>query len=143
VRYAPPTAPPATAPPAPEPAAAGPSPAPDQAARSFALLNSWRAQNGLPGLAYTGDAAAKAQAHAEEMAAAHKLWHTNLSSGLGGWSAWAENVGYAGSADSVHQMFMASSGHNANMLSPNMTNVGVGAAISDDGYVYICQDFVG
>ncbi len=40
-------------------------------------------------------------------------------------------------------MFMASSGHNANMLSPNMTHVGVGAAIGPDGNVYICQEFVG
>ena len=139
-------APPAPAPdPAPEPAPAPTSnAAPSQAARSLALLNSWRQQNGLAPLAVASDAQAKAQQHAEEMAAAGKLWHTNLQSGVNpGWSAWAENVGDAGSADEVHQMFMASSGHNANMLATNMTHVGVGAAIGADGNVYICQEFVG
>ena len=109
----------------------------------MALVNSWRQQNGLPALAYTGDAAAKAQAHAEYMAANGKLSHTNISQGLGGWSSWAENVGYASSADRVHAMFQASSGHNANMLSPNVTHIGVGAAIGADGNVYICQSYVG
>jgi uncharacterized protein YkwD len=109
----------------------------------MALVNSWRQQNGLPALAYTPDAAAKAQAHAEYMAANRKLSHTNISEGLESWSFWAENVGFASSADKVHAMFQASSGHNANMLSASATNIGVGAAIGADGNVYICQDFVG
>ena len=135
-----PAAPPAPAPPPPAAATASPS----QAARSLALLNSWRQQNGLPALVVASDAQAKAQQHAQEMAAAGKLWHTNLQSGVDpSWTTWAENVGAAGSADQVHQMFMASSSHNANMLSPNMTHVGVGAAVGADGNVYICQEFVG
>lgn len=109
----------------------------------MALVNSWRQQNGLAPLAYTGDAAAKAQAHAEHMAAAGKLSHTNISAGLGGWSSWAENVGYASSADKVHSMFQSSGGHNANMLSPNSTHIGIGAAIGADGNVYISQSYVG
>jgi uncharacterized protein YkwD len=124
-------------------AAAGPTAAPEQAARSMALVNSWRQQNGLPALAYTSDAAAKAQAHAEEMAASGKLWHTNISAGLESWSSWAENVGFASSADKVNSMFQSSPGHDANMLSARATNIGVGAAIGPDGNVYICQEFVG
>lgn len=109
----------------------------------MALVNSWRQQNGLPALVYTADAAAKAQAHAEDMAANGKLWHTNISAGLESWSSWAENVGFAASADKVHAMFQSSAGHNANMLSARATNIGVGAAIGPDGNVYICQEFVG
>jgi uncharacterized protein YkwD len=109
----------------------------------MALVNSWRQQNALPALAYAGEAAAKAQTHAEYMAASGKLSHTRISQGLEGWSSWAENVGFATSADTVHAMLQASPGHNANMLSTSVTHIGVGAAMGADGNVYICQSYVG
>lgn len=147
-----PHAEPAPPPPAPAPAPATPVPAeaspgstaaPDQAARALRLLNSWRQQNGLPPLAVASDAQSRAQAHAEQMAAARQLSHTNLQSAMGSWSRAAENVGYASSADIVQQMFQDSASHNRNMLAPDMTHVGVGAAWGSDGNVYICQEFVG
>lgn len=145
---APPEPPPAPAPP-PEPSAGsaqvapGGTAAPDQAARALRLLNSWRQQNGLAPLAVASDAQAKAQAHAERMAAQQRLSHTNLQSGLESWNRWAENVGVGVSPDQVQQMFQDSSSHNGNMLSPDMTNVGVGAAWGADANLYVCQIFVG
>lgn len=106
-------------------------------------MNSWRQQNGLAPLAVASDAQSKAQAQAERMAAERRLSHTNLQSGLESWSRWAENVGYGASADAVQQMFRDSASHNRNMLSPDMTHVGVGAAWGSDGNLYVCQEFVG
>lgn len=84
---------------------------------------------------------AKAQAHAEDMAAAGSIWHSNLASGIGGWSALAENVGFGPSASAVHTGFVNSSVHSANMLG-DFTDVGVGAAVSADGTLYVCEVFV-
>jgi uncharacterized protein YkwD len=131
---------PAPAPPPPPPPA--PVALPQDAARLVALVNDYRARNGLGPLAVAGDATAKAQAHAEDMAADGSISHSsNLGSGIDGWTALAENVGSGGSVAIVHDAFCRSSAHASNMLGP-YGEIGVGVAQGGDGNVYVTEIFV-
>ena len=76
------------------------------------------------------------------MAARHSYYHNpNLGSEVTGWSALAENVGKGSDAASLHQAFMGSSGHRANILSTTYTEVGVGTATDSGGTLYVVQIF--
>jgi hypothetical protein len=52
-----------------------------------------------------------------------------------------ENVGMGGSASSIHQAFMNSAPHRANILDHDFTQVGIGTAYDDKGVLYITQVF--
>jgi len=72
----------------------------------------------------------KAQAWAEHMSRTGVLEHTGggnkiNTSGISNWCAVGENVGYGSSTMAVHNAFMASSGHRANILG-NYDRVGTG-----------------
>ncbi len=62
--------------------------------------------------------------------------------GVVGWRSIGENVGYGGSVDQVHSMFMASGTHRATILSGSYSEVGIGVVVSG-GVVWITMDFVG
>ena len=154
---APPETEPAPAPPprvAPAPKKApSPQPAPQLArpgdgsetAQLVALVNRYRAANGLPALEQAGDATAKAQRHSEDMAAQGRIFHSSsLSSGIsGGWSSLGENVGMGGSVGQIESMFEASSAHRDNLLNPSFNQLGVGVAYGSDGALYVTEVFVG
>jgi uncharacterized protein YkwD len=119
-------------------------PAPGEAAHLLSLLNSYRAAHGLPALASVSDATDKAQAQAQAMAAQHRLFHSNLSSGITpGWRTIGENVGDGGTVDIVHSMFVNSAPHRANMLNASYNQVGVGVVRTSDGLVWVAEEFVG
>jgi uncharacterized protein YkwD len=88
---------------------------------------------GYPGIRFTGG-----MGPSERLVASG---YTAVSAG------WGENVGYnygygAGSpADSVRR-WMASGGHRANILDPDLKATGVGCAVSASGKVYYSQVFV-
>lgn len=86
----------------------------------------------------------KAQAWAEHLASKGRLSHSSLSSGLDvvPWVAVAENVGYGSSIGSVHDQFMRSPRHRANVLDRRWDRVGTGHAVGRDGRVYVVQVFV-
>jgi uncharacterized protein YkwD len=108
------------------------------------MVNGYRAANGLGPLAEAGDATAKAQWHAAQMASAGTIFHSDLASGIQpGWRSLGENVGYGGSVDGVQASLQASAPHRANMLSGAFNQIGVGVAFGGDGRVYVCQVFVG
>jgi len=90
-------------------------------------INGSRAQNNRASLAMHPMLADKAQAWSAHLASIGHLEHSNLTSGVpAGWEALAENVGYGGSLTTVHQTFLASSGHRANLLGPyNYVGTGV------------------
>lgn len=52
---------------------------------------------------------------------------TDLTKAAQGWSALGENVGRGGTVNSLHDAFMKSSGHRANILDTRWNYVGVGA----------------
>jgi uncharacterized protein YkwD len=136
----------------PKRAASAPArPAPAQAAsgseaeQMLSLVNNYRSANGLGALSIAGDANAKAQQHAEEMAAQGRIYHSSsLPSGIQpGWSALGENVGMGGSVGQLESMFEASGPHSKNLLNGAYNQVGVGLARGGDGTLFVTQFFVG
>lgn len=114
-------------------------------AQVVSLANNFRSRNGVAPLAQAGDANAKAQQHANDMAARGDIYHSSsMSSGLEpGWSSVGENVGVAGSVSEVESMFEQSSTHRANLLNSGYNQIGAGVAQGADGRIYVCQIFVG
>jgi len=62
--------------------------------------------------------------------------------GITGWTSIGENVGYGSSVDQVHQSFMGSSGHRANILKASYSHVGIGV-VASGGTAWVTLDFVG
>jgi uncharacterized protein YkwD len=110
-------------------------------------VNQVRAQNGLAPLQYRARLGEVAEAWSQEMARAKVLSHNPRVSSLiePGWSAWGENVGFAGGyADNAERIvtgWLNSPGHRANILSTRFTSIGVGAATDSRGYLWATQDF--
>ncbi len=106
-------------------------------------INATRAEHGLAALTPHPAAMAKAQAWAETMAADADLRHSELSDGItGDWIVIGENVGYSGDIPTVHQAFLDSDGHRANILDERFNWVGTGFAEGDDGRIWVAQVFV-
>ncbi len=106
------------------------------------LTNSARANAGLSGYTVASDLVAVARKHSQEMAAKHTIYHNpNLANDVSGWQAVGENVGMGGSAPSIHQAFMNSAAHRANILDHDFTQVGIGTAYDSQGVLYVTEVF--
>jgi hypothetical protein len=106
------------------------------------LTNSARAGNGLRSYSVASDLVSVARRHAQEMASKHSIYHNDsLRYQVSGWEMIGENVGMGGSASSIHQAFMDSTAHKANILDHDFTQVGMGTAYDDRGVLYITQVF--
>lgn len=104
--------------------------------------NSARTSRGLRAYPVRTDLVAVARRQAARMAAARRIYHNpNLASDVRGWRSVGENVGRGGSAARIHEAFMSSSGHRANILSGTFTEIGVGTARGGDGLIYVSQVF--
>ncbi len=110
---------------------------------AFDKINASRTGMSTSSLKHDETAQKKAQAWAEHLAQINKLEHSNLASGMDDqWKRLGENVGYSSSSISkVHDQFMASSGHRANILDGRFTHVGTGVAKAN-GRVFVVQMFV-
>lgn len=98
-------------------------------ARVAELVNQTRAQYGRSYLRDNMQLDNKAQAWAEHLASLNTLKHSNLPSGITyQWRSLAENVGYAGSIEQVHNAYLNSAGHRANILDPRWNYMGTGVA---------------
>lgn len=98
-------------------------------ARVAELVNQTRAQYGRSALRDNLQLDEKAQAWAEHLARYNTLAHSNLPSGITyQWRSLAENVGYGGSVEQVHQAYLNSAGHRANILDPRWNYMGTGVA---------------
>lgn len=113
----------------------------------FTRVNQVRAQNGLAPLQYRARLAEVAETWSQEMARTRVLAHNPRISSLiePGWTAWGENVGFAGGyahdAERIFTGWMGSTGHRANILSTRFTSIGIGAATDSRGYLWSTQDF--
>jgi hypothetical protein len=106
------------------------------------LTNSARANRGLRSYTVASDLVAVARQHAQEMAAKHTIYHNpNLGSDVSGWQAVGENVGMGGSASAIHEAFMNSTAHRANILDTDFTQVGIGTARDEKGVLYVTEVF--
>jgi uncharacterized protein YkwD len=111
--------------------------------RATELVNQSRNSVGLPNLPINIDLYLKAQGWSRQMADSQRLYHSNLTDGIGyNWARLGENVGYGYSIEQVHSAFMGSSGHRANILDGGFNRVGVGVTRSGDGRYWVVQEFM-
>jgi uncharacterized protein YkwD len=107
------------------------------------LTNNYRQQNGLSPVALNNQLSNAAQAHTENMAFQDFVSHTGadgssvaqrVTATSYSWSIVAENIaaGHQTAADVV-QGWINSDGHRANLLNPNVTEVGI-------GYYFLAND---
>jgi uncharacterized protein YkwD len=107
-----------------------------------ANINQLRASRGLPALEVHRELVAKAQAWAQTMAAGGRIWHSTLSDGLtANWQKLGENVGMGSSVGALHDAFVASPGHYANLVDPAFRSVGVGVA-NVKGTLFVSEVFM-
>jgi hypothetical protein len=107
-------------------------------------LNAERSAVGRPKLAVKSDLVTNARNHSEDMAADGTIYHNSkLGDQISGnWWALGENVGMGPSCSSIHNAFMDSPGHKANILDKDYNQIGVGVVVSD-GTIYVTEVFAG
>jgi uncharacterized protein YkwD len=113
------------------------------------LVNQARQEQGLAPLHWDQSLAAAARQHAEVMAEHHSAQHAfpgepNLSARAkqaGAHFSWlSENVVEGASAEAIHEAFMKSALHRANILDKDMDSVGIGVE-EREGELYAVEDF--
>lgn len=103
----------------------------------FALVNARRVQNGLPPLVLSGVLSNAARSYASTLAAGGFFSHTGLdgstfitrdeAAGYTGWDYLEENLaGGQQTPEQVVAAWLASPEHRANILSPNVREIGIG-----------------
>jgi uncharacterized protein YkwD len=117
-------------------------------ARTFLdRTNTLRSSHGVRPLREHDTLTRKAEEWAQHMASTGKLAHSNLADGLGSlnWRSLGENVGYSSPTSNtlltLHNMFVRSSAHRANLLNSRFTHMGVGVAKDRYGRVWVAEVF--
>jgi hypothetical protein len=107
-------------------------------------INAARAANGRGGLAVDAELTAIARRWSQQMANAQRLSHNpNLSKEVTqDWEKLAENVGYGQDVAQIHEAFMNSSAHRANILDGALTHVGVGVVVDGGGQMWVTEVFM-
>jgi uncharacterized protein YkwD len=115
-----------------------------EAYSSFDMVNGARWQAGRAPLEWNQDLWFKAQAWADQLARDGYLHHSYLPDGLGHlpWRKLGENVGVSWSIPSMHNAFMNSAGHRANILDPAFNFGAVGVTIDGFGRYWVVQEFM-
>lgn len=115
------------------------------------LVNKERAKVGAKPLKFSEKLDRAADAHSQDQAANNKMSHSGSNGSRFDsrikdegflFSRAAENVA-AGQKDPLQVMegWMNSSGHRANILNPQLENIGIGSATNNDGRIFWTQDF--
>jgi len=105
-------------------------------------INDLRASKGLPDLAVHPNLVDKARAWAATMGAAGRIWHSTLSDGItADWRKLGENVGMGGSVGPLHDAFIASPKHYANLVDPEFNYIGIGV-VHVGGTLYVSEMFM-
>ena len=120
------------------------------------LVNEVRAKVGAKPLVFDGELLASADAHSLWMAQTGNYSHTGIKgSNAGkrmtdasyGWQSWGENIalGFGGfnedTVRSLHEAFVNSPVHYANMINPKFEEIGIGVQLGPNGSVYVTQNF--
>jgi uncharacterized protein YkwD len=108
------------------------------------LTNGERTMRGIPALEFNLTLWLKANSWANKMAADGRLSHSNLADGNPyNWKLLGENVGVTcgGSVLNIHQGFMNSPGHRANILDPRFNYFAI-AAIEANGCIWVVEEFM-
>ncbi|HEU5034913.1 MAG TPA: CAP domain-containing protein [Mycobacteriales bacterium] len=108
----------------------------------IADMNSARQANGLRPYAVAYDLTSVARQHSQQMAARQSLYHNpSLTSDVHNWRAVGENVGEGPTVQDIHEAFMHSPEHRANILDHDFTQVGVGVSVDKHGTIWVTEDF--
>jgi len=113
--------------------------------RLLYLLNQTRQAYGRPIFRLNATVSHRAWLHSKAMASRNRLFHTgNLYDAVRAYrpSAWAENVGYAGTLLRVRTLWMRSAGHRANILNARYRRIGIGV-VKARGLVWVTTIFYG
>lgn len=120
-------------------------------AKAFQLLNADRAANGLPALKLNMDLVRLAEKYGQDMINRNYFSHYNpegqspfermQQAGIT-YSYAGENLAINSNVTAAEKAFMNSSGHRANILNTNFTEVGVGVRTNSAGSVYVVQEFI-
>jgi uncharacterized protein YkwD len=112
------------------------------------LINVEREARGLAPLAFSPVLSDVGRAYSETMAEARTVNHAlagpmekRIGDALPKTCTFGENVSKHTSIDYSLGDLMLSEGHRANLLSNRFTQVGIGIARGDDGFLYITQEF--
>lgn len=115
------------------------------------LLNADRVKNGLPALKVNMNLVYLARNYSQDMINRGFFSHYNpeglspfdrmRNAGIS-YSYAGENIAINTSVSAAETAFMNSSGHRANILSPNFTEVGIGVVYKSNGSVYVTQEFI-
>jgi len=112
-----------------------------EAGSLLTLVNQSRANAGLAPLSYASDLSAVAAERASIMANSGTLSHTpDAGARVCCWTWIAENVAYAGSVQSLHDVLMNSSAHRANILNADADDIGI-AVVRGGGSLWAAQVF--
>jgi hypothetical protein len=120
-----------------------------EAGRIFALANQARAEAGVGRLDWDPALADAALLHCLRMAAQGPISHqydgepdltTRTAQAGAHYSVIEENVAMGPSADTIHEQWMDSPGHRANLLSPDVDHVGI-AVVAAHGSLYAVADY--
>jgi len=110
------------------------------------MVNQSRASAGLPGLRDNWILDIKADNWAKHLRDICDLEHSKLSDNAPNeWLKLGENVGYGGSIAQVHEAYLNSPGHKANIMDPSFTQMGSAAVWGNcDGFrrVFTVQEFM-
>lgn len=114
----------------------------DAESEFLALLNQEREAAGLRQLALYDDLLDDARAHTIKMVDAGQIFHsTDLTVIATGWQALGENVGYGPTVTKLHNAFMASPSHRANIMG-NYDRVGIAVENDGNGVIYVTVMFM-
>jgi len=109
--------------------------------------NSLRSSYGIRALNEHDTLTKKAEEWAQHMAATGRLEHSTLSAGLGSlnWRSLGENVGYSSPTSdtlkTIHNMFVQSPPHKANLVNSKFNYMGVGVAKDSRGRIWVAEVF--
>lgn len=120
--------------------------------QALTLLNQDRVKNGLKALKSNSQLTALARTYAQDMINRGYFSHYNpegqspfdrMNKAGISYKTAAENLAINASVTAAETAFMNSSGHRANILNADYTDVGVGVARTSSGQVYVVQQFIG
>jgi uncharacterized protein YkwD len=105
-------------------------------------INTVRANQGLARLKINANLTDKARRWAGRMAARDRIWHSNLPDGVSArWQKLGENVGMGPSVAALHEAFLKSPRHYANLVDPAFRYVGLGV-VTVDGRSFVSEVFM-
>jgi len=107
-----------------------------------AKMNAARQAAGLRPYVVASDLTSVARQHSAAMASKQELYHNpNLTTQVQNWQAVGENVGEGPTVSDIHNAFMQSPEHRANILDHDFTQVGVGVVVDKNGIIWVTEDF--